>query len=244
MKTKLFIISLFFIASFFYSCGDDDPYYPPPISCFSTDYAEYAIGEEIWFQNCSNHARAYLWDFGDGYQSEVIDPRYYYTQPGLYQVTLTAYGFNNDMHTSNLTIRIVAPPTDLSIRVMYYGSVDPVADCSVRLYGSDYDFANETNILAEGFTNGYGDIVFTDLNPVEYFIDAYKAANNGIGYFCNWNLGYITDPLEPYVVNYYDIFVEYSEGKKKKKALKIRKIVPRQSPRPDMVVIPEKIGVK
>lgn len=45
---------------------------------------------EVWFSNTSTGAETYLWDFGDGNTSTQTNPRYTYTSPGTYTVTLEA----------------------------------------------------------------------------------------------------------------------------------------------------------
>lgn len=203
---------------------------PPVQSCFSTQHTEYYTGEDIIFNNCSSNANRYLWNFGDGFQSETFEPTHFYDNPGDYTVTLTSYGIDGQIQTSQKMIRVIAPRAGLSILVLYYGTNTPVPNCSVRLYGSQYDFDNETNMIAEGFTDEYGIIEFSGLLPVSYFIDAYIDASNGVGFYCNWDLGIMTDPLLPNIINEYDIEVDYRESKKKK-GLKIKKIAPRKTSR-------------
>ncbi len=46
----------------------------------------------VSFLNTSQDSYVYLWDFGDGTFSNVEHPTHTYTQPGVYMVTLYAYG--------------------------------------------------------------------------------------------------------------------------------------------------------
>jgi gliding motility-associated-like protein len=44
----------------------------------------------VEFQNLTDHAVGYVWDFGDGIYSEELNPAHFYEGPGTYFVTLTA----------------------------------------------------------------------------------------------------------------------------------------------------------
>ncbi|MDH5397990.1 MAG: PKD domain-containing protein, partial [Cyclobacteriaceae bacterium] len=47
-------------------------------------------GGQLYTQNLSKHATKFVWDFGDGNTSELIDPVHEYTATGTYDITLTA----------------------------------------------------------------------------------------------------------------------------------------------------------
>jgi PKD repeat protein len=221
MKTNV-LIAISFITVLLTACHDE--YYAPPKSCFSTEYTEYEIGEDVYFRNCSTMAQKFVWDFGDGFISEAFEPTYVFTKPGLYNVKLRAIGVHGE-NVSFITLKIVSSPTILSIRVMFKGTTNPVTDCNVRLYPTQTDFDKETNMVGEGYTNKSGDVEFTNLQSVIYFVDAYKKAANGTGHYSNWNLGIRTKTLEAKKVNYYDIFVEYSANKSKTKRYIVTDIV-------------------
>ncbi len=44
------------------------------------------------FTNQSSNASSFIWDFGDGTTSNVLDPRHHYAAPGIYTVSLSAIG--------------------------------------------------------------------------------------------------------------------------------------------------------
>ena len=48
------------------------------------------VGEKITFENCSENADSYLWDFDDGESSASVSPKYSYEEGGEYTVTLEA----------------------------------------------------------------------------------------------------------------------------------------------------------
>ena len=47
-------------------------------------------GQPVFFLNLSENAETYAWDFGDGTVSEAEQPVHEYTEPGLYDISLTA----------------------------------------------------------------------------------------------------------------------------------------------------------
>ena len=56
---------------------------------FETDYDEYEVDEIIYFNNKSDRAESYWWEFGDGYYSDREHPEHSYAEPGTYTVYLT-----------------------------------------------------------------------------------------------------------------------------------------------------------
>ena len=67
------------------SCHDDfnlDAY-------FETEYDEYEVDEIIYFNNKSDRAESYWWEFGDGYYSDRENPEHSFSAPGTYEVWLT-----------------------------------------------------------------------------------------------------------------------------------------------------------
>lgn len=63
-----------------------------PIAGFTVGAANTTCyGTYFPFTNTSINSTSWLWDFGDGYTSTVQNPYHYYSVPGYYTVTLTAY---------------------------------------------------------------------------------------------------------------------------------------------------------
>ncbi|MBP6826492.1 MAG: PKD domain-containing protein, partial [Saprospiraceae bacterium] len=82
-----------------------------------------AASGEIAFTNNSLNADTYLWDFGDGNQSDLVDPVHIYAQNGSYPVTLTAVNACGE--------RVI---TD-TVLVIISGLLDPKeAGIALRLY--------------------------------------------------------------------------------------------------------------
>jgi len=77
----------------------------------------------VTFNNSSQNAVSYLWDFNDGNFSSEINPTHIYTANGSYHVSLTVFNAcGNDVFTD--TIDIVCVGIDESDRVQKFG-VDP-----------------------------------------------------------------------------------------------------------------------
>ena len=233
MKSLQFYLSAIFIIMLSYSSCviHNDQVYPPADACFATQNSNYTynVNEVVYFNNCSSNAQSYSWDFGDGSYSNEKHPNHTYTTTGTYQVILTAHGYGGNQDEAKVIT--VNGTTDLDILIMYLGTDDPVSNCTVTLYGSEDDWQNFNNPLVEGTTDVNGSIVFTQLDPVVYYIDAYKEANDGY-YYSNELQGYATDPLVENEVNEYNVYVELLEStgksRNKKKNFVVRKIEKRK----------------
>ena len=68
--------------------------FPKPTAAFIADRYTACIGSLIQFTNQSGSATSYLWQFGDGGISTLLNPSHSYTTPGLYTVTLIIYRVN------------------------------------------------------------------------------------------------------------------------------------------------------
>ena len=163
-------------------------------------------GETISFTNNSLDAESYEWDFGDGTSSTSTAPIHTYYNPGTYYVNLTAYSKNRKKTATATSSIVVNQETTLSIKVVYVDSNSPVSNCRIKVFVTDEDWWNLTNSVASGYTDSNGTISFTGAEPIVYYIDAYKEAYGG--FYCNWDLGYITNPIVPYRDNAYLIEVK------------------------------------
>lgn len=80
----------------------------PPAAAFTfeIDTADYFKAD---FKNNSLNASTYLWDFGDGNTSTMMEPSHTYTMEGSYTVSLTASNAQNDMSMASTTVDIAQP---------------------------------------------------------------------------------------------------------------------------------------
>lgn len=68
--------------------------FPKPVASFIADRYTACIGQSIQFTNQSDVATSYLWQFGDGNTSTLLNPSHSYNTPGLYTVKLIIYRVN------------------------------------------------------------------------------------------------------------------------------------------------------
>ena len=62
----------------------------PPEACFSPSITLTDANAEVTFDNCSERATGYVWNFGDGATSTEANPTHIFTTEGQYIVSLTA----------------------------------------------------------------------------------------------------------------------------------------------------------
>jgi len=84
---------------------------PTPVADFQGP-AQGCSPLEVQFTNNSQFADTYLWDFGDGGTSNQTQPSYIYYSPGIYTVTLTAFGTGGqDVQIQQLIIEVYQVPS-------------------------------------------------------------------------------------------------------------------------------------
>jgi len=78
---------------------------------FSTNVFNGCVPLPVQFSNESVNAVTYLWDFGDGYTSNDINPVHVYATPGTYNVTLNGYSQAGNLSaTVNSQIAVFPSP--------------------------------------------------------------------------------------------------------------------------------------
>jgi PKD repeat protein len=111
VKTKLLIpVAFIAVLAILAGCGKE------PTACFTFTSASIDnedlpfVGEDIDFENCSENADSYEWDFGDDATSTKTNPTHAYDAPGEYTVTLTATN-SDGSKSSSQTIEVQASLT-------------------------------------------------------------------------------------------------------------------------------------
>jgi PKD repeat protein len=167
------------------------------------------VYEILYFTNTSSRADFYRWSFGDGTVSSEMNPVHSYDLPGTYLVTLEAYRGSNEVDQTTMNIDVLS--TTLDIEVLEYYEQYPVANASIVLYTSQYDWDNQTNkaLNLEWFTDANGIAVMYGLNPIVYWVDILHENYN------NYQLAYEdinnvkTDILAYHEYNMYTFYVDY-----------------------------------
>ncbi len=77
-----------------------------PYADFYTSHATAEIYEIINFYNTSDYFDYVEWDFGDGTFSKNLNPSHHYSNPGIYTVTLTVVGKNDEIDRAFVDIEI------------------------------------------------------------------------------------------------------------------------------------------
>lgn len=100
-----------------FAVGVGTAYVSAVVSDFTASNTEICfLPAQVRFENLSNYnAVSYLWDFGDGNSSNLVDPVHTYAAPGTYTVKLTAIGNSAcGSDTENKSNYItVEPPADV-----------------------------------------------------------------------------------------------------------------------------------
>ncbi len=193
------------------SCQDE-----MPEAHFSTDAIEPEVGQTVYFDNASNHAERYEWDFGDGVISTVKNPSHIYTGTGVFTVKLTA--FNEGMESEATMDIEIFIPTLLAVYVyewneeLAYTNAIPYA--SVWLYQTLTDWNDEQNVFAEGFTDADGAAAFSHLDEQRYYVDVWHQDYNNYT-LASEDVGWIeTEIIVRHKINWFDAWVDYTGGGK------------------------------
>jgi len=215
---KIFLLIL--AVPFFFTGCRIEPYANFHVSKVIVD-----VGEVIYFTNTSFDASYFEWDFGDGTISYILDPVHVYSATGTYTVTLTAISRDDIIDRSFQTITVLFP-TILELTVLEYYDEYPVANASILLYPSYDDWLDETNYLPEGFTNQNGNVIFSNLEAIRYYVDVWEANHDNYT-LADEDIGFIkTHRLYKNEINYFTAWVDYYPDKKssRNKSIIIRKL--------------------
>lgn len=158
--------------------------YGVPVPDFNIDRNRACIGDSVFFQNRSNSSDSYLWKFGDGKSSTVINPGHRYAQSGNQIITLIAYKTNAPGIVCIDSIRRPVQITD-SVNINFNYS-DSIANCAPLAVTFKNQYLNNTSAIWD-FGNGQrksGDSVsYTFSSPGTYNVLLNVKAVNGCNYY-------------------------------------------------------------
>lgn len=179
-----------------------------PEASFNTNTSEPSVGQEIIFNNTSNNAERFEWDFGDGFISNEASPIHVFTITGTFEIVLTAISKNGSEDKAAMTLNIVQPSL-LVIEVLEYWELYPVEGASVILYPSLADWDNQQNMISEGFTDNDGIVVFADLDPIVHYVDVWEQ-NHDNYQLKTEDVGFITtSKITPQKIHWFVAYVDY-----------------------------------
>lgn len=186
-------------------------YYDEPYANISVSDDVVEPYEVVYFDSYSSDADDFYWDFGDGYTSHSPNPEHSYDVEGIYTVSLTVTNHHGGEDVAYIDITVGY--TDLRITVAEWNSdFDPsvrVSNAEVTLYTSYDDWYNRVNPFETKYTDSRGVVLFTNLEPIRYFIDVYRSDydNSLLG---QEDISYIeTDMLHAAELNTFTAWVDY-----------------------------------
>jgi hypothetical protein len=184
-----------------------------PTASFYIDMDDPVVGQSIAFYNGSHNSKEFEWDFGDGYISNDVNPVHTYTATGSFNVTLTAHSEGGLSDEAIMTLNI-AIPTLLEVEVREYYSEDLIPDASIILYPSLSDWNAGTHSVIEGFSDGDGVAVFSDLDPIVYYLDVWEATHDNYS-LANEDAGFIKTPkILAHKINRFIAWVDIADHSK------------------------------
>jgi PKD repeat protein len=95
MKSISLLLFVIVSALFVVSCKNPTTCLNPTSESID-DGTSAKVGEKITFENCSQDADSYVWDFGDGSSSTLESPNHAYKKGDVYTVSLIATGRGDD----------------------------------------------------------------------------------------------------------------------------------------------------
>ena len=157
MKKTTFLLTLAF-AVIFTACKEK------PTSNFNFEIPTGEAPAEITFQNASENADSYFWDFGDGTSSMEINPTHKYNFSGTYNVTLISYKEDEEIRsTKSFTLReaakrIVEIETEFGIiKAELYNFTPKHRDNFIKLAEEGYYDGTLFHRIMQGFMIQGGD---------------------------------------------------------------------------------------
>jgi len=170
LMKKIFYIT-FILPLVLISCSKD------PVADFYIEIDKAKVGSEVFFNNTSDNAETFEWDFGDGYISTDKHPVHVFQLTGQYDVVLTAYSKKGKESKAIMQLDVVEPSL-LVVEVLEYWDEYAVPDASVILYQTLSDWDNLTNMIIEGYTDNDGIVVFADLDPIKHYVDVWEETHD------------------------------------------------------------------
>jgi hypothetical protein len=173
--------------------------YREPIADATVSFNPAYVGEIIRFTSYSTNTDYVEWDMDDGflYNEPIVD--HYFVDPGWYDVTLRAFGTKGGVSTAVIPMEVIGAELTVVVRLWTdTENGDPpgylLPGASVRLYPTLNDWNNETNMVAEAFTDSYGECTFTNLSYQRYYVDVWEAHHDNYTLAAE-DVGWIETPL-------------------------------------------------
>lgn len=154
MKTKLLPIVL--ASLLFVTCKQNEPEETQPTASFTFTKNEL----KVTFTNTSKNAQSYIWDFGDGMTSKVINPVHTYSKAGTYSVSLKATNITkSDTYSQSIIISQanIIPTAKFSYKTAHPLKV-VLTNTSTNATSYEWDFGDGNTSTEKNPTHRYNGI--------------------------------------------------------------------------------------
>lgn len=155
---------------------------PAPTAAFAIQNNNCTAPCEVSFQNQSQNAQAYRWEFGDGGTSTEVSPKRTYTKGGTYTTKLTATGARNLTNTKEQTVTIQQPVPVANFTIENDNCIAP---CTVVLRNQSQNGTSYSWKIMSSFAND-GTVQYrttTEASPAQAYANAgfWLAGSAGFG---------------------------------------------------------------
>ena len=145
----------------------------PPTAAFTVEQ-DSLDPKTVTFNNTSQNAATYTWDFGDGNTSTDMSPTHTYAMEGNYTVSLSARNSDGGIDITSETVAAVAP-----ITVLFTAAIDATDAKKVQFTNSSVNASNFSWDFGDGNTS-------TDMSPTHTYASygtysVVLSADNNIG---------------------------------------------------------------
>lgn len=155
---------------------------PAPIAAFTIQNNNCTAPCEVSFQNQSQNAQSYRWEFGSGGTATEANPKHTYTRGGTYEVKLTATGARNLTNTKTQTVTIQQP---VPVADFLIENDNCIAPCTVVLRNQSQNATSYSWKINSSFaSNGAAQYrTTTEANPAQAYANAgfWLAGSAGFG---------------------------------------------------------------
>jgi Zn-dependent metalloprotease len=137
------------VTNAFYAVGIGSIYVPNVVADFNAqNNTSCSIPLTVQFQNLSSNATTYLWDFGDGTTSTLVNPTHTYNSASNFNVKLKGYstGCGTDSIIYNNFVSISSANSNYAVMPVS-GTLSPLTCCKGTLFdsGENDDYTNNTD---------------------------------------------------------------------------------------------------
>ncbi len=170
-----------------------------PIAAFIIQNNNCTAACEISFQNQSQNALTYAWDFGDGTTATDANPKHTYGKAGTFTAKLTATGDQGKTSMVSLVVTIKAQPVPVAAFTVQNDNC--IAPCTVTFQNQSVNATTYSWKILTGYVKSTGTQICSNGNNCPVFrtvtdqspSQAYNAAAPLVGVLASSRLPYTVD---------------------------------------------------